>query len=160
MLRIYWRCLLRNSQATVFVGKPPLWGPAGYNNVQYYYLPDLESYYDVNNSRFIYYEGGTWVHRKYLPRQYRSYDLYSGYKVVMHDYRGNSPYAHFKEHKSKYARGYKGQEQKTIGNRPDQRKQGLKNAKQNHPGQKVSKMNQGKIKGHNGKGGGGKGRKK
>jgi hypothetical protein len=102
----------------VNIGSPPPWGPAGYTEVRYYYLPDVESYYDVQSSMFIYYTGGSWVHRKYLPRQYRSYDLYNGYKVVMTDYRGNTPYTHFTDHKTKYAKGYHGQSQKTIGERP------------------------------------------
>jgi len=102
----------------VNLGAPPLWGPAGYTDVQYYYLPDVEAYYDVPSSQFIYYSGGTWVHRTYLPSRYRNYDLYNGYKVVMTDYRGNAPYSFFKEHKVKYAKGYKGSAQKNIGQRP------------------------------------------
>lgn len=101
----------------VNVGTPPLWGPSGYSNVRYYYLPDVEAYYDVQNSNFIYYSGNTWVRSSYLPKQYRNYDLYNGYKVVMTDYRGNAPYTYYKQHKSKYAKGYKGKYQKTIGNR-------------------------------------------
>ncbi len=31
----------------VNIGSPPLWGPTGYTHVQYYYLPDVEAYYDV-----------------------------------------------------------------------------------------------------------------
>src|SRR5665811_790115 len=74
------------------VGTPPQWGPAGYTDVRYYYLPDVEAYYDVPSSRFIYFNGVRWIHSSRLPRQYRNYDLYSGYKVVMTDYRGNTPY--------------------------------------------------------------------
>ena len=72
-------------QVSINLGAPPQWGPVGYTDVQYYYLPDVEAYYDVPSARFIYLDGGTWVHRKYLPRQYRGYDLYNGYKVVMTD---------------------------------------------------------------------------
>ena len=102
----------------VNIGTPPLWGPSGYSDVRYYYLPDVEAYYDVNTSRFIYFSGNTWVHRRYLPKQYRNYDLYNGYKVVMTDYRGNAPYTYYKQHKVKYAKGYKGSYQKTYGNKP------------------------------------------
>jgi uncharacterized membrane protein YgcG len=103
---------------SVNVGSPPLWGPVGYTEVQYYYLPDVEAYYDVHTSMFIYYGGGVWIHRAYLPTRYRYYDLYSGYKVVLTDYRGNEPYIHFKNHKVKYYKGYKGGAQKTIGEKP------------------------------------------
>jgi hypothetical protein len=100
------------------VGSPPMWGPAGYSNVQYYYLPDVYSYYDVPSSQFIYYDRGKWVRRAHLPNKYRNYDLYSGYKVVLTDYRGNSPYAHYKQHKVKYAKGYRGKHQDNIGANP------------------------------------------
>src|ERR1043165_9793394 len=76
----------------VNIGSPPLWGPVGYSEVQYYYLPDVEAYYDVQTEMFIYYGGGAWIRRSYLPTRYRYYDLYSGYKVVLTDYHGNEPY--------------------------------------------------------------------
>ncbi len=103
----------------VQLGAAPQWGPVGYNNVRYYYLPDVETYYDVQNSSFIYYNGKTWVHQRNLPNQYRNYDLYKGYKVVMNDYHGNSPYIHHNEYKNKYYKGYHGKEQKNIGKRPE-----------------------------------------
>ena len=105
----------------VNIGTPPAWGPAGYNSVHYYYLPDIESYYDVQNSMFIYYSGNRWVHSRNLPARYRNYDLYGGYKVVMNDYHGNRPYDHFREYRTKYARGYRGHEQRNIGERHDNR---------------------------------------
>jgi hypothetical protein len=99
-------------------GTPPQWGPDGYPGVRYYYIPDVEAYYDIHSSQFIYFAGGKWIYRSNLPRQYRSYDLYNGYKVVMTDYQGNSPYTHFNEYKTKYAKGHMGQGQKTIGMKP------------------------------------------
>lgn len=100
------------------VGGPPLWGPAGYNEVQYYYIPDVESYYDVPSAMFIYSEGGVWVRRANLPKRYYGYDLYNGYKVVLVDYRGNSPYDNHNAYKNKYKKGYKGGMQKTNGLHP------------------------------------------
>ena len=100
------------------LGNPPAWGPSGYSDVQYYYLPDVEAYYDVNSSMFIYYEGRSWVRRSYLPSRYRNYDLYGGYKVVMNGYHGNTPYYNHREYRTRYARGYRGQVQRTIGERP------------------------------------------
>ncbi|MBK5286568.1 MAG: hypothetical protein JJE25_14325 [Bacteroidia bacterium] len=106
---------------SVTIGSPPLWGPVGYTDVRYYYLPDVYAYYDIQTSMFIYYGGGVWVHRAYLPSRYSSYDLYSGYKVVMTDYRGDTPYSNYAEYKTKYAKGYSGGTQKTIGERPAKR---------------------------------------
>ena len=108
-----------HAQVSVNVNiSPPPWGPVGYSQVRYYYLPDVEAYYDVQASMYIYYGGGAWVHRAYLPSQYKNYDPYHGYKVVMTDYHGHTPYTHFKEHKMKYAKGYHGKAQRTIGEKP------------------------------------------
>jgi hypothetical protein len=101
----------------VNVGTPPAWGPAGYSNVDYYYLPDVEAYYDIRASQFIYFGNGKWNRNRYLPGPYRTYNLYNGYKVVLNDYHGRSPYTYFKNHKVKYYKGYKGKPQKTIGYR-------------------------------------------
>lgn len=115
------------AQVTVIVGSPPMWGPVGYTEVRYYYLPGVESYYDIESSRFIYYSGGVWVHRTYLPSKYRNYDLYNGYKVVLTDYRGNKPYMSFSDHKRQYSREYQGNYQKTYGEKP-----GKGNSKKNN----------------------------
>lgn len=142
---------------SVNFGSPPPWGPVGYTGVRYYYLPDVEAYYDVQSSMFIYNTGGAWVHRKYLPRQYRSYDLYGGYKVVMTDYRGNTPYTYFTEYKTKYARGYRGQAQKNIGEKPGK---GNTNSKALSKGYSNKKVSQGNGKSAGSGNGGGKGKKK
>ncbi|MFI0491586.1 hypothetical protein [Flavobacterium sp.] len=103
------------------IGTPPSWGPSGYSNVQYYYLPDVQAYYDIRAAQFIYLNGGVWIHSRNLPGQYRNYDLYNGYKVVLNDYHGTRPYTYFKNHRTKYYRGYKGSPQSMIGNRDDNR---------------------------------------
>jgi len=108
----------------VHFGSPPEWGPTGYNDVQYYYLPDVEAYYDINSSMFIYSSGGRWIHRRSLPYRYRNYDLYNGYKVVMTDYHGNTPYTYYPQHRKQYTKGYRGPEQRTIGERPGQKHNG------------------------------------
>lgn len=110
-----------NAQVSVNVniGTPPAWGPAGYSNVDFYYIPDVEAYYDIRLSQFIYFDNGRWIHARYLPAPYRNYDLYHGYKVVLTDYHGRKPYVYFKNHKAKYYKGYKGKPQKFIGERRD-----------------------------------------
>ncbi len=104
------------------IGSPPQWGPVGYAEARYYYLPDVEAYYDVHSSMFIYFGDGVWLHRVSLPSRYSHYDLYGGYKVVINDYHGDTPNIHFHNHKVKYKKGYRGKEQKTIGNRPGKSK--------------------------------------
>ncbi|MDD5150816.1 MAG: hypothetical protein PHC28_10135, partial [Flavobacterium sp.] len=86
----------------VNIGTPPVWGPTGYSNVEFYYLPDIEAYYDIRASQFIYINNGKWFRSRNLPGRYRNYDLYNGYKVVLNDYHGTSPYTYFKNHKIKY----------------------------------------------------------
>jgi hypothetical protein len=65
------------------IGNQPEWGPTGYDHVDYYYMPDVDAYYDVPTHQYVYYENNAWVHRTYLPAQYRNYDVYNGYKVVV-----------------------------------------------------------------------------
>ncbi|MFA9191065.1 hypothetical protein AAGV28_06740 [Flavobacterium sp. FZUC8N2.13] len=111
----------------VNVGAPPAWGPAGYSNIDYYFIPDVQSYYDIRNSQFIYYGNGKWIRSRNLPQQYRGYDLYNGYKVVLNDYHGRTPYVHYKSHKAKYYKGYKGKPQKSIGYKNNNKKVVYKN---------------------------------
>ena len=114
------------------IGSPPAWGPAGYSDVRYYYLPDVEAYYDVQTSMFIYMSGNRWIRRSYLPARYRDYDLYNGYKVVMHDYRGNAPYYNFRDYRVRYNRGYRGDAQRNIGERPGRGNSHINDRPANH----------------------------
>lgn len=129
------------------VGSPPLWGPVEHYDVQYYYLPDIEAYYDVHTSMFIYYVDGIWIHRTFLPHRHRGYDLYNGYKVILSDYHGNSPYHNHSIYKNKYKKGYRGVPQKTNGQHPgkgNQMNKPNKNSGNNHQQQpKQSKSNKG-----------------
>lgn len=83
------------------IGSPPVWGPV-VTTQEYYYLPDINSYYDIRQSQFIYLNNGTWVRAGSLPGRYRSYNLNTGNVVVINDYHGRSPYTYYKSHKVKY----------------------------------------------------------
>ncbi|MDQ3192239.1 MAG: hypothetical protein M3Q58_11665 [Bacteroidota bacterium] len=131
----YTGTLKAQVNVNVNIGTAPQWGPAGYTEVRYYYLPDVEAYYDVHTSMFIYYGVGGWIYRTYLPTRYRSYDLYSGYKVVMVDYHGNKPHHNHKVYKNKYKKGYQGGAQKTIGQNP-----GNKNSNSNKQAKSPNKQ--------------------
>ena len=74
-----------------------------YEDVEYYYYPEIEAYFDVRSSVYIYFDQGRWVRSRNLPRYYSNYDVYRGYKVVI-DYRGRDPYSHFHTHKKAYNR--------------------------------------------------------
>lgn len=127
----------------VNIGSPPAWGPVGYSSVEYYYLPDVQAYYDIRATQFIYFGGGRWIRSRNLPNQYRNYDLYNGYKVVLNDYHGSRPYSHYKEHKVKYYRGYKGSPQRTIGNRNNNHKNYSNNNNRNYGNDNRNKGNNG-----------------
>lgn len=99
---------------SINIGTAPSWGPVEYAEAEFYYLPNVEAYHDVRATHFIYFGGGRWIRSRHLPHQYRNYDLYGGYKVVLNDYHGSRPNSHFKNHKVKYYRGYHGREQKNI----------------------------------------------
>ncbi len=92
----------------VNIGSQPLWGPVGYDYVDYYYLPDVEAYYHVPNRQFIYLQGSRWIFSASLPSRYRGYDLYNGYKVVVNS---RDPYRNFHRDRVTYARyrNYRGQ---------------------------------------------------
>ena len=137
----------------VNLGSPPLWGPVGYSSVDYYYLPDVQSYYDIKARQFIYLGNGRWIRSRNLPTQYRNYDLFNGYKVVLNDYRGSKPYSNFKNHKVKYFKGYKGSPQKTIGSRKAVvRKSSYNNGNIGNDNHNKGKGNDGHGKGNKGHG--------
>ncbi|MCO4294537.1 hypothetical protein NF867_16865 [Solitalea sp. MAHUQ-68] len=97
----------------VSIGTPPMWAPYGYTEARYYYLPDVECYYDVVDAHFIYNNGNAWVRVSSLPARYRNYDLYAGYKVVL-EYNGANPYRYFSTHRARYPYGYCGPRQVTY----------------------------------------------
>jgi hypothetical protein len=98
-----------NAQVSVGIGpnvdRQPLWGPTGYDHVEYYYLPDIDSYYNVPRRQFYYFEEGRWISGSSLPPRYRGYDLYRSYKVVVNE---PAPYRNDATYKMKYA-SFKGQ---------------------------------------------------
>ena len=99
-------CSPKNLQAQVKVGvninigSQPVWGPVGYDYVDYYYLPDIDAYYYVPGRQFIYLSNGRWIFAASLPVAYRHYNLYSGYKVVINEPR---PYLHANVFRTRYA---------------------------------------------------------
>ncbi len=84
----------------VNIGAQPAWGPVGYSHVDYYYLPEIESYYYVPTGNFIYLSGNRWKHARHLPARYRGYDLHRGRKVVINSPR---PYLQHRNHRAQYS---------------------------------------------------------
>jgi len=81
----------------------PGWGlPATYPG-DYYYLPEIDTYYDIPQRQFIYLDRGNWMYASELPYMYRDYDLYNGYKVVIDEPR---PYMHCDVYRQRYSSHY------------------------------------------------------
>lgn len=94
----------------VNIGAQPEWGPAGYDRADYYYMPDMDMYYDVPQRQFIYFDNGRWMFAASLPVRYRSYDLYHCYKVVINEPR---PYLRGDMYRARYA-GYRGRRDQDV----------------------------------------------
>ena len=100
------------------IGTQPAWGPVGYDHVEYYYIPDIDAFYSVPRQQYIYQDRGRWIFSASLPLRYRSYDMYTGYKVVIND---PYPYRNADMYRTKYAQ-YKGNHgQEVIRNSRDSR---------------------------------------
>lgn len=84
--------------------RQPSWGPAGYDYAEFYYFPDINIYYDVPNTLFYYLSGSKWESNRYLPNNYRKYNLHDLYKVVVNE---KQPWRQNKTHKKTYSH-YKG----------------------------------------------------
>jgi hypothetical protein len=65
----------------------------------YYYLPDVDAYYDVNAQCYYYYDGGNWISAAYLPGGYSTYD----WRTAPHyEIRAARPYLHADFYRGKY----------------------------------------------------------
>jgi hypothetical protein len=84
----------------VNLDRQPIWGPTGYDHVEYYYFPDIDVFYNVPLGRFYYYENNRWTHGKSLPNRARGFDLYHAYKVVVNE---PTPYRKGAIYREKYA---------------------------------------------------------
>jgi hypothetical protein len=85
----------------VNINDQPIWGPEGYDRADYYYIPDIDSYYSVSEHQYIYRDGSAWTHGATLPASYGSYDPYHSYKVVINN--EATPYQNHDTHVTKYA---------------------------------------------------------
>ena len=97
-------------RAGVNIGSQPEWGPVGYAHAQYYYMPDIDSYYDVNAHQYVYFSNNVWVHSPGLPPRYANYDVYHGYKVVVNQ---PQPWVHHDRIRARYAQ-YRGRRDQVV----------------------------------------------
>ncbi|GAB3875146.1 hypothetical protein GCM10028824_29760 [Hymenobacter segetis] len=76
----------------------PAWGPQVPYGTQYYYIPEIDGYYDLYNQQYIVYQDGYWVP---LPELY-GYDPYQFHPVIV-DYRGAQPWLRVDYYRQRYA---------------------------------------------------------
>ena len=101
----------------VNIGNQPVWGPVGYDYVDYYYLPDLDVYYNVPRQQFVYFDFGRWIFAASLPSRFGQYDLFNTYKVVINE---RNPWLRNTYYRNQY-RGYRGRQQSIIRDSRDQK---------------------------------------
>jgi len=92
------------------IGSQPEWGPVGYEHAEYYYFPDIDTYYYVPNHQYVYFNGGQWITAPVLPGRYRNFDVYHSYKVVLNQ---PQPWRNAAVIRERYA-GYRGHRDQVI----------------------------------------------
>jgi hypothetical protein len=91
------------------IGSQPDWGPVGYDHASYYYMPDVDAYYDVPNHQYIYLQNNIWIRGGSLPGRY-NFDPYNSYKVVINE---PTPWRRAAVYRTRYAR-YQGNRDQVI----------------------------------------------
>jgi hypothetical protein len=92
------------------IGTQPIWGPVGYDHVDYYYIPDADIYYYVPERVYIYRTGNAWHRTTVLPARYKNIDLYNVHKVVINNV--DKPYLNNDRYQREYA-SFKGRHDQT-----------------------------------------------
>ncbi|SHJ36262.1 hypothetical protein SAMN02745146_2920 [Hymenobacter daecheongensis DSM 21074] len=109
------------AQAQVNVNiSAPAWGPAVGPNTQYYYIPEVDGYYDVRDRVYVVQRNGRWTrlaNAGYNPRTFHP---------VVVDYVGVQPWTRIEEYRTKY-KGHPhgmppGQAKKYYGRNNDDRR--------------------------------------
>ncbi|WP_375434681.1 hypothetical protein [uncultured Hymenobacter sp.] len=85
-------------RVSVNVGTPT-WGPAVGPSVQYYYIPEIDGYYDLYSQSYVYLDNGYWVNSPYLPSYYANYDPRFFHPIVI-NYAGRQPWGYIRDHRA------------------------------------------------------------
>ena len=94
----------------VNLGSQPDWGPVGYDRADYYYMPDIDTYYSVPTHEYVYLNNNRWIRSRSLPSRYSSYNVYNNYKVVINE---PNPWERATVYRTRYAK-YKGRHDQVI----------------------------------------------
>jgi hypothetical protein len=83
----------------------PQWAPPYIAGVRYFYLPDIETYYDLSSQEFIYLNDGQWSYSQSLPYMYAGFDLNNCFAIAL-DINTYQPWMHNQYYVSHYPRYY------------------------------------------------------
>ena len=83
----------------------PQWAPPYYQGVRYYYLPDIEAYYDLSARQFVYLSNGRWYDSPECPSVYAGFDLNDCFSIAL-DINVYQPWMHHQYYVSHYPRYY------------------------------------------------------
>lgn len=100
------------------IGQQPLWGPVGHDYAQFYYIPQMNVYYDVINALFYFQQGRRWINARVLPPRFGHFDLYNMHKIVMNQH---NPFRHNHRHIQQYRNYHNMQRQIAIRDARDNR---------------------------------------
>ncbi|MGI4736728.1 MAG: hypothetical protein ACRYG7_16270 [Janthinobacterium lividum] len=75
----------------------PAWGPAVPQGSQYYYVPEIDGYYDLAARNYIVQRNGRWNRFNSIP----GYNTANFHPVVV-NYRGNQPWSQYNDHHARY----------------------------------------------------------
>ena len=91
--------------ATVVTYENPQWAPSYISGARYYYLPDIECYYDLSGGGFVFLNNGQWRFSRDIGVIYPDFDLNRCYSIVL-DINVYRPWMHHQHYVSHYPRYY------------------------------------------------------
>lgn len=77
----------------------PTWGPAAPAGAQYYYVPEIDGYYNLAARNYVVQRNGRWTTMSTVP----GYNTANFHPVVV-DYRGREPWQQYRDHHARYNR--------------------------------------------------------
>lgn len=73
-----------------------------FTGIRYNFYPNLDAYFDIKTSEYIYKLNGAWIKDKVIPSNYRGYSIYNNYHQEITNYFGEKPYENLAENKKTF----------------------------------------------------------
>lgn len=83
----------------------PQWAPSYYEGARYYYLPDIECYYDMYAREFIFLDHAQWIYSPHISSFYPDFNLNNSFVVVVNS-NIYQPWMHHQYYVSHFPRYY------------------------------------------------------